>query len=84
MASTIYIYIYPIPIYNYVDTFFKDAWDLQSDGGQTNATLVRPSLTVDENVNVSQKVLVNRFFLPYGRRERERKSKSSRTPTFCG
>ena len=31
----------PIRIYNYVDTFFKDVWDLQSDGGQTNATLVR-------------------------------------------
>jgi hypothetical protein len=34
----------PIRIYNYVDTFFKNAWDLQSDGGQTNATLVRKSV----------------------------------------
>jgi len=34
----------PIYIHNFIDKHFKRAWDLQSDGDQTNATLVRGSL----------------------------------------
>ena len=57
------------PFLTYIDT---------CDAKRTT-NFLRPSLTVDENVKVSQKVLVDRFsfflrfFPPYGLRERKRK-----------